>query len=221
VASRTSSPPARIPRFRWLIWGAAALLGIGAGAALFALRSSNSTSTPTAAGPATTWAAGTRRAPAFRLADQSGAPVSLGGYRGRPVIVTFIDPLCRNYCPIEASRLDNVVRNLPAASRPAIVAVSVNVEGNARRYLVQDIRKWRLGSTWRWGVGRPATLASVWRKYGIGVLVTRKKIAGVAVDEVTHTEAAYVVDPNGFERALYLWPFTAADLRSTLLRLRG
>jgi cytochrome oxidase Cu insertion factor (SCO1/SenC/PrrC family) len=221
VASRTSSPPARIPRFRWLIWGAAALLGIGAGAALFALRSSNSTSTPTASGPATTWAAGTRRAPAFRLADQNGAPVSLGGYRGRPVIVTFIDPLCRNYCPIEASRLDAVVRSLPAASRPAIVAVSVNVEGNARRYLVQDIRKWRLGSTWRWGVGRPATLASVWRKYGIGVLVTRKKIAGVAVDEVTHTEAAYVVDPNGFERALYLWPFTAADLRSTLLRLRG
>jgi cytochrome oxidase Cu insertion factor (SCO1/SenC/PrrC family) len=208
-------------RMRWAIWSGAALLGIGAGAGLVALRWSGNGSTTVTSGPATTWAAGVRRAPAFRLADQNGAPVSLAGYRGRPVIVTFIDPLCRNYCPIEASRLDTVVRSLPAASRPVVVAVSVNVEGNAHRYLVQDIRKWRLGSTWRWGVGRPATLASVWRKYGIGVLVTRKKIAGVAVDEVTHTEAAYVVDPKGFERALYLWPFTAADLRSTLLRLRG
>jgi len=205
---------------RWAIWSGAALLGVTAGAALFALRSSSSTSGPPVSGPATTWAPGVKHAPPFRLADQNGAPVALAGYRGRPVIVTFIDPLCRNYCPIEASRLDSVVRSLPAASRPAIVAVSVNVEGNARRYLVQDIRKWRLGSTWHWGVGRPATLASVWRKYGIGVLVARKKIAGVAVDEVTHTEAAYVVDANGFERALYLWPFTAADLRSTLLHLR-
>jgi cytochrome oxidase Cu insertion factor (SCO1/SenC/PrrC family) len=208
-------------RMRWAIWSGAALVGIGAGAALVALRSSGNGTTSVTSGPATTWVAGVRRAPAFRLIDQSGAPVALAGYHGRPVIVTFIDPLCRNYCPIEASRLDSVVRSLPAASRPAIVAVSVNVEGNARRYLVQDIHKWRLGSTWRWGVGRPATLASVWHEYGIGVLVTRKKIAGVTVDEVTHTEAAYIVDAKGFERALYLWPFTAADVRSTLLQLQS
>jgi len=208
-------------RLRWVLWGAAALVGIGAGVSLVALRSSSPATTAAASGPATTWAAGARSAPPFRLTDQNGAPVSLAGFRGRPVIVTFIDPLCRNYCPIEASRLDSVVRSLPAASRPAIVAVSVNVEGNARRYLVQDIHKWRLGPSWRWGVGEPSALASVWRKYGIGVLVTRKKIAGITVDEVTHTEAAYVVDAEGFERALYLWPFTAADVKSTLSQLQG
>ena len=223
VASHTSSPPARAPglRMRWVLWGVAALVGIGAGAALVVLRSPSKSATGITSGPATSWPNGVRRAPAFRLSDQNGASVSLAALRGRPVIVTFIDPLCRNYCPIEASRLDSVVRSLPAASRPAILAVSVNVEGNARRYLVQDIHKWRLGPSWRWGVGEPSALASVWREYGIGVLVTRKTIAGVTVDEVTHTEAAYIVDAEGFERALYLWPFTAADVRSTLSRLRG
>jgi len=206
---------------RWVIWSVAALAGIGAGAALFALRSSTNESTAASSGPATSWAAGVKRAPVFRLSDQNGNPVSLAGFRGRPVIVTFIDPLCRNYCPTEAARLDSLARSMPAASRPAIVAVSVNVKGNARRYLVEDIRKWRLGSSWRWGVGAPTALAAVWRAYAIGVLVTHKKIAGVAVDEVTHTEAAYVIDAQGFERALYLWPFKAADVRSTLLRLEG
>ena len=77
--------------------------------------------------PSATWAAGAIRAPGFRLTDQNGTAFSLASLRGRPVIITFIDPLCRNYCPIEAQHLVGVVRTLPAGSRPAIVAVSVNV----------------------------------------------------------------------------------------------
>ena len=206
-------------RLRWLIWASAALVGIGAGAAIVALRSSSNESTAIRSGPAATWAAGQRRAPPFRLVDENGAPVSLAAYRGRPVIVTFLDPLCRNFCPTEAVELDRVVRGLPASARPAVVAVSVNVFGNARRHLVEDTRKWRLSSSWRWGVGEPRRLAAVWRSYGIGVVVTTKKIAGVTVHEITHTEGAYVVDARGFERALFLWPFDAADVGSTLQRL--
>jgi cytochrome oxidase Cu insertion factor (SCO1/SenC/PrrC family) len=206
---------------RWAIWVAAALLGIGAGAGLVLLRSSSRTPSSVAVfGAPTTWPAGAKRAPAFTLRDQNGAPVSLSALRGRPAIVTFLDPLCRNYCPIEAGRLQDVVRSLPAASRPAVIAVSVNVYGNARRYLVQDMSKWKLGPEWRWGVGTPAQLGSVWQRYGIGVLVSSKTVAGVTIHNVTHTEAAYILDSRGYERALYLWPFRAADVRSTLESLR-
>lgn len=170
-------------------------------------------------GPATTWASGVRKAPAFHLVDQNGRAVTLSAYRGRSVVVTFLDPLCRNYCPIEATRLSDVVRSLPAGSKPAIVGVSVNVFGNARRYLVQDVHKWKLGSEYHWAVGSPAELRSVWKRYDIGVLDQAKTIAGVTVHNIVHTEAAYIVDANGYERALYLWPFTAADVRSTLLGL--
>ena len=176
-------------------------------------------STAIVGGPASSWAAGARKAPAFDLTDQAGRRISLAAYRGRVVILTFLDPLCRNYCPIEATRLGDVVRSLPRGSRPAIVSVSVNVFGNARRYLLQDVRKWNVGPEFRWAVGTPKELRAVWKHYDIGVLDQSKKIAGVVVHNIVHTEAAYVVDANGDERALFLWPFTAADIKATLASL--
>jgi len=220
-------PGRRLPvfsrRMRWALWAAAALLGIVAGVALVALRSSSpppaAQPEPPVGGPATTWAAGMRPAPAFRLVDQNEQPVSLAAQHGRPVIVTFIDPLCRNLCPLEAQRLDAAVRSLPANVRPAVLAVSVNVYGNARANLLQDVSKWRLVPQWRWAVGTGSQLARVWRDYGVGVQVTTKTIAGVTVHEITHTEAAYLVDRSGHERALFLWPFTAADVERSLRQL--
>ncbi|HEY2371127.1 MAG TPA: SCO family protein [Gaiellaceae bacterium] len=207
---------------RWAVWLLAVLVGACVGIGAVALRSPRSAAgRPIVSGPATTWKAGVKRSPAFDLRDENGDRVSTAALRGRPLIVTFIDPLCRNYCPIEATRLEQVVRALPRASRPAIVAVSVNVQGDARRFLVQDMHKWAAGPEWHWGVGTPAELRSVWKRFDIGVVATTKKIAGIRVHEVAHTEAAYVVDANGFERALYLWPFSAADVKATLVGLGG
>jgi cytochrome oxidase Cu insertion factor (SCO1/SenC/PrrC family) len=212
-------PPLRL---RWLIWAAVALAGIGAGVALVAVRSSSPTAPAVGrivGGPAATWPAGARRAPALQLVDENGRPVSLAAQRGRPVIVTFMDPVCRDFCPLEAKQLDIAVRSLPQAERPATLAVSVNVYGNMRATLEQDVRKWHVPPRWSWAVGAPPRLARVWKAYGIGVLVTTKKVAGAAVHDVTHTEAAYIVDGDGYERALFLWPFTAADLEQSLRRL--
>lgn len=209
-----------LTRFRWAIWAIALLVGIGAGVGLLLVSSSSpKASTALVSGPASAWKAGVRKAPAFDLTDQRGKPVSNAAFRGRPLVVTFLDPLCRNYCPIEAARLQSVVQSLPPASRPTIVAVSVNVFGNAHRYLVQDVRRWGMGSEFHWGIGTPAALGAVWRRYDIGVLDQRRTIAGVVVHNIVHTEAAYVVDANGYERALYLWPFTAADVKATLAAL--
>ena len=102
---------------------------------------------------AATWAAGMQRAPNFTLRDQHGAPVSLAAFRGRPVIVAFIDPLCRDYCPLEAQHLNDVVRALPAGEKPAIVAVSANIYGNARRTCCWTSES---GSSFRSGAGRSA-----------------------------------------------------------------
>jgi cytochrome oxidase Cu insertion factor (SCO1/SenC/PrrC family) len=211
-------------RLRWLFLGAVVLLGV-LGGSLIALLQVSHRSTAVPAGivagptPPVSWPAGKRRAPAFQLVDQSGRRVSLAAYRGRPVIVTFIDPLCRNFCPLEAKQLNELVRSLPSRSRPAIVAVSVNVYGNARANLLQDVAKWRLVPQWRWAVGGDRQLARVWREYQVGVLVRTKKIARVTVHEIAHTEAAYVVDERGFERALFLWPFRAEDVLALLRRL--
>ena len=150
-------------RLRWTLLGVVLLLAIVAGILYGTLgRSATPTrAVPLSDGPAATWAAGALRAPDFRLTDQNGAPVSLAALRGRPVIVTFIDPLCRDYCPIEAQHLNDVVRAFPQGSKPAIVAVSVNVYGNAHAILMQDARKWKLVPEWRWAIGRrPRSAAS-------------------------------------------------------------
>ncbi len=207
---------------RRLVWGAVAALAVLAGLLVALLQLSHrSHAVPQSAAtpPPVSWPAGKRPAPDFRLADQFGRPVSLGPLRGRPVIVTFIDPLCRNFCPLEAKQLNELVRALPASQRPAIVAVSVNVYGNGRANLLQDVAKWRLTPQWRWAVGSGSRLASVWRRYQIGVAVATKRIAGVTVHEISHTEAAYLIDARGYERALFLWPFQADDVRAALARV--
>ena len=169
--------------------------------------------------PASTWGAGDRRAPDFSLRDQDGRPVSLAANRGRPVIVTFIDPLCRNFCPLEAQVLNQVERQMPAADRPVILSVSVDVYANARRYLLQDDREWRLAPEWRWAIGRPADLAAVWNNYRIAVKVTTWRINRTVTYRINHTEAAYVLDPTGHERALFVWPFNPQDVEHVLRQL--
>jgi hypothetical protein len=97
--------------------------------------------------------------------------------------------------------------------------VRMNVYGNARANLLEDVAKWRLVPQWRWAVGGGVELARVWRRYQIGVLVTTKKVAGVTVHEVSHSEATYVIDRRGYERALFFWPFRARDVLTTLRQL--
>lgn len=219
-------PPAWL---RWAIPGLVVLVvvAIGTPIALIAIfrhagasggtsgESVNSVITP----PAVSWPASSRQAPKFVLRDQNGHAVSLAQYRGRPVILTFVDPLCRNLCPLEAHLLNQVVGEMPAAQRPAILAVSVDIWADSRADLLQDERQWELVPQWRWAVGSPAQLAKVWKHYDIGVQVTTKKISGARINYITHTEAAYVIDATGHERALFVWPFYPQDLRHTLAHL--
>ena len=163
-----------------------------------------------------TWAAGEKRAPTFALRDEDGKRVSLAGLRGRPVLVTFIDPLCRDYCPTEAKELSDVARAVP---RAAIVAVSVNVYGNAPHLLRQDRRKWSVTGQWRWAVGSAAELERVWKAYKILVIARTKTVVGVKVHQIGHTEASYLIDANGDQRALFLWPYSANAVAKALRAL--
>jgi cytochrome oxidase Cu insertion factor (SCO1/SenC/PrrC family) len=208
-------------RLRFILWGVVLALAAVAVILYFALRSSTpaSTAAPVSDTPAATWSAGALRAPDFRLTDQHGTPVSLASLRGRPVIITFIDPLCRDFCPLEAQHLNDVAHAFEPGSKPAIVAVSVNVYGNAHSILMQDARKWNLVPEWRWGIGNPAALGRVWKAYHVQVLATTKKLAGVTVHTIGHTEAAYVIDGKGDERALFLWPYSADGVVRTLRTL--
>ena len=214
-------------RLSWVKIGvvAAALaagVGVGIGVAIAQDSGSGAPAVATApVDPGATWPAGARRAPDFALRDQAGRPISLRSLRGRTVIMAFIDPVCRNLCPLEAKVLNDTVAQLPAAARPVIVAVSVNPWGQAPVNLRLDAEKWRLVPQWRWALGSYTALARVWRQYAIGVRVRTKTLGGVTVHQVDHTEAAYVIDASGYQRALFLYPYRPTDVVAAVRRLGG
>ena len=203
-----------------LVAGAVAVgAGVGIGVAIARSGSGSSAKLTAPPDPGVTFPAGTRRAPDFSLQDQAGRAVSLRSLRGRTVLLAFIDPVCRNLCPFEAKILNDVTRALPAGERPTIVAVSVNPWNQTRADLRLDAAKWHLVPEWRWGLGDYPALSKVWQAYAIGVRVRTKTLAGVTVHEVDHTEAAYVIDAAGYERALFIYPYRSEDVVSAVRRV--
>jgi cytochrome oxidase Cu insertion factor (SCO1/SenC/PrrC family) len=154
---------------------------------------------PPAAPADATWAAGTRPAPDFTLANQDGRAISLSSLRGRVVLLTFLNSRCKHLCRIEGPLLGSVQRSLPDTERPVIVAVSVNPEDTAASVRTAA-RDWGWEpDDWHWLMGNPKQLADVWAAYGVDVQQTP--------DDVLHSGALYVIDPAGDERAGYASPF--------------
>jgi cytochrome oxidase Cu insertion factor (SCO1/SenC/PrrC family) len=93
-----------------------------------------------------------------------------------------------------------------------VIAINVNPPIQAGTTLRKEARRFRWLPQWRWGNGTKAQLASVWKSYEIQVMRTKS--------DITHTEAAYLVDRNGHKSALFLWPFSADDILRTYRKLR-
>jgi hypothetical protein len=94
-------------RLRWALPGSAVCaLAVATPLVVLHRGSSQVSESPAVKAPLLSWPAGRRAAPGFVLHDQNGKKVSLAAYRNRTVIVTFIDPLCRNLCPLEAQVLN-------------------------------------------------------------------------------------------------------------------
>jgi protein SCO1/2 len=146
------------------------------------------------------WPEGLRRAPDFSLRDSDGQMFSLASMRGQPVILTFMDSQCHQECPLEGRALAAALRMVPGSQRATVVAVSVNpwedTPGSARRAIG---RFGLAGFRWRWLLGSKAQLERVWDKYGIEV---RR-----AARDIEHTDALYLIDAGGFERAGMVYPF--------------
>jgi len=213
---RTRLAPARVAA----VLAVAVLVGVAGGFGLHLLRSRS----PASAGatPASgrlmgqaTWPAGARPAPPITtLRDQSGGRFSLASLRGHSVAMVFFDSHCTQQCPLDGRALAGVERSLPPASRPVLVAVSVNpldTPASTRR----AARAWGLAraGAWHWLRGTRAQLARVWKAYHIYVRPVR--------GDINHTEALYLIDGRGYERSGYLYPFLSSSVAHDLSTLAG
>jgi protein SCO1 len=191
----------------------AAIVGIAAGVVLHnTFESSRAQAEP--ALPAlygqVTWKSGQSRAPLFTLRDQYGRRIRLGRYRGRSIVLAFMDSLCKSECPIEARQFAAAIRPLAPADRPRLLIVSVDL-ADSPVSVAKAARHWHLPTGYEWLLGTRAELAPVWRAYNIFV----KPVNG----DIVHSDAFYVIDANGDERAGFVAPFSPGLLTLDLRRL--
>ena len=137
--------------------------------------------------------------------------VRLTALRGRPVVLAFMDSLCTSECPIEAAQFAAALRPLSGSAKPHLVVVSVDL-ADSPASVARAARKWHLPTGFEWLLGTHAQLAPVWRAYGISVRPTKS-------GDVEHSDAFYVIDRNGDERAGFLSPFIPGLLTHDLRRL--
>ncbi len=137
-------------------------------------------------------------APGFVLRDQQGRLTSLAQFRGKVVLLTFLDPECRQICPLTTQSMLDAVKMLGPAAAPRVELLGVNV--NVEKAKVADVaaytRTHDLRAHWRFLTGSPAQLEKVWHDYHV--------YASISPDgDVEHTAVTYIIGPRGEERATF------------------
>jgi cytochrome oxidase Cu insertion factor (SCO1/SenC/PrrC family) len=148
-----------------------------------------------------------RSAPTFSLTDQNGRTVTQASLRGKLTLVTFLDPVCSDDCPVIANQLAVADRQLgPLADRVEIIAIDSNpvftnvsdVAAFTTAHGLDDLPNWHFLA------GPARHLQDVTAAYGIAVQVP-------TVGMIEHDQGIYFVGPDGKTRA-YLGDGADPDL---------
>ena len=137
------------------------------------------------------------RAPAFRLTDQYGRQVSLASLRGKVVLLTFLDPVCTNDCPVIAQEFRQADQALGAKSRNVeLVAIVANPLYHSLAYTRAFDNQERLNDVpnWLYLTGSLAQLEQAWKSYAVAAQILPP--GGM----IAHSDVAYVIDASGHTR---------------------
>ena len=141
-------------------------------------------------------------APDFRLVDHQGVRVALSDFRGKVVVLTFLDSQCQETCPLTATHL-RLARQMLSEEAASVVfiGINVNLEANSVADVLATTKKWRLDEipTWHFLTGSAEELEPVWQAYNIMVIPEQ--------DEIQHTPGVFLIDPAGQKRRYVSTPF--------------
>ena len=138
-------------------------------------------------------------APGFTLTDEHGRAVSLSGFRGKAVLLAFMDSRCTEVCPVLAQEFLLAEHDLGSAARKvAFVAVNVDPMGESVQTVAHFTQVHGLSklSNWYFLTGSTPVLRLVWKRYGIEVIVPK------GATQTEHADYLYFIDPQGQERYL-------------------
>lgn len=137
---------------------------------------------------------GARAAPDFRLTDQYGRSVSLGGLRGGPVVLAFLYSGCGATCVLIAQQIRGALDEL---HRPvAVLLVSADPRGDTPASVRHFLAQVSLSGRVHYLTGPLSELRRTWREYR----VTPASAGSRAFDRFA---TVLLIDPRGSERVLY------------------
>lgn len=156
-------------------------------------------------------------APGFRLKDQNGSVVSLSDFRGKVVVLTLLDPVCTDICPIYAHQYRLAYQALgEEAADVAFLAFNANDEETSVEAMAAATKKWGLEEVppWHFLTGSPEALRSVWSDYGLSASGPPKPDKP---DEKQHSPAIYIIDHTGQKNRFLSTNFEGAPPASALI----
>jgi len=140
---------------------------------------------------------GDQPAPDIHLVNQFGQHMALSQFRGKVVILAFVDSQCTNVCPLTTVSMLEARQLLGAAgSHVQLLGVDANPKATSVSDAMAYSRAHGMVNRWDFLTGSPSQLEAVWRAYHIAVQIQRGMI--------DHTPALYVIDRRGRERKIYL-----------------
>jgi cytochrome oxidase Cu insertion factor (SCO1/SenC/PrrC family) len=133
-------------------------------------------------------------APDFALTNQDGKPASLTTFRGKVVLLVFLDPVCTTDCTFMGQEFLRAGQMLAAdQSRVELVGVVVNPVYYSQAVVRAYDQQEGLSAlpNWEYLSGTPAQLEKAWKPYGI---IGESLPAGAMI---AHNDLAYVIDQSG------------------------
>jgi len=137
-------------------------------------------------------------APSFTLREQQGRSVSLGDYRGRVVVLTFLYSTCGAPCVLIAQQIRGALDELEAghARLPAVLIVSADPAADTRTRVRRFLAEVSLSGRVQYLTGSLPVLRALWRAY---------RVHPASDGRAAFAEYASVllIDGGGAERVLY------------------
>jgi protein SCO1/2 len=153
-------------------------------------------------------------APSFRLTDHRGVSVGLEDMRGRPVVLAFLYTNCPDVCRLTGAGLRQTAELLgDDARRVQLLAVSVDPVGDDAASVRRYLARYALTERMLYLTGPREALPLVWRSYHL--FVNTEGSEGLEA----HTDALFLLDRAGRERALLRSDFDPSELAAGLRAL--
>ena len=132
--------------------------------------------------------------------------MSLRQFRGKAIVLAFVDARCTTVCPLTTASMTQAVRLLGPAAAADIQLLGIDANPDATR--VADVRAYSvahgINRSWDFLTGSRQQLDAVWHAYHVYVAASHGNI--------DHEPAVYLIDPRGRERTLFLTQMAYASV---------